>query len=590
MFLDRSPTAIPEGIGERRQCFVRLLGGFQVEIDGRPVPAEAWRHRRAADIVKLLALDPRRRLHRDQVMEALWPELKRDAAAANLRKAIHFARQTLGSIDAISGERDLVSLWPRAALRVDLHEFTAAAEEALATGEGVDAAARLFTGDVLPEDRYAEWSEPHRERARERCLELLRKAGRWNELLAIDRSDEEAHRALMRGYLQAGNRQAAIRQFQRLREILRVDLGVGPAPETVSLFEEALAMHGPGQADPAEHAQALIARGLVRWSQRELDEAERWAEEARTIALGAHLGRELGEASALLGLVAWARGRWPERFRQEFMQTLPLGPEQAPFVLDAHLCLAEASIDGADSSAVAALARELLPEAEKAGSTAGTALMNLLIGECALAEGSFEESHASLSRAEMLYEGIGGVSGRAFATIRLAEAETRHGHGGVAIDLLLTARRLAQESELTSHLMVRVFAGVLRASNQPERQLAAIAEAERALPPKEICRPCSIGYRVAATMALAAAGETARARRALQDAERLAGIWQGGPWQAAVWEARAAVRLAEREREQAAALLREAADLFAQHGRLLDRARCIEAAGRLKSAASSPAG
>jgi DNA-binding SARP family transcriptional activator len=54
-----------------RTCAVRVLGGFEVNLDGHAVPAEAWRHRRGADLVKLLPLAPGHRLHREQVMAAL---------------------------------------------------------------------------------------------------------------------------------------------------------------------------------------------------------------------------------------------------------------------------------------------------------------------------------------------------------------------------------------------------------------------------------------------------------------------------------------------------------------------------------------
>jgi len=74
-----------------------LLGGFQVTVGSGAVPDEAWRLRRPAALLKLLALAPAHRLHREQLMDALWPELAPDAAAANLRKALHHARRTLGS-------------------------------------------------------------------------------------------------------------------------------------------------------------------------------------------------------------------------------------------------------------------------------------------------------------------------------------------------------------------------------------------------------------------------------------------------------------------------------------------------------------
>jgi DNA-binding SARP family transcriptional activator len=44
----------------------QLLGGFRVDVDGRAVPDTAWHHRRAAELVKLLALAPRHRLPADR--------------------------------------------------------------------------------------------------------------------------------------------------------------------------------------------------------------------------------------------------------------------------------------------------------------------------------------------------------------------------------------------------------------------------------------------------------------------------------------------------------------------------------------------
>ncbi|MGI9016451.1 MAG: hypothetical protein ACR2HR_04970 [Euzebya sp.] len=74
---------------------VRLFGGFSVDVDGRVVPEEAWRHRRAAGLVKVLALAPRHRLVREQAIEKLWPGLSANAGASNLRKAAHRARRAV---------------------------------------------------------------------------------------------------------------------------------------------------------------------------------------------------------------------------------------------------------------------------------------------------------------------------------------------------------------------------------------------------------------------------------------------------------------------------------------------------------------
>ena len=42
------------------QMDIFLLGGFRAVVDGVDVPPDAWSQRRARDLVKLLALAPRR--------------------------------------------------------------------------------------------------------------------------------------------------------------------------------------------------------------------------------------------------------------------------------------------------------------------------------------------------------------------------------------------------------------------------------------------------------------------------------------------------------------------------------------------------
>ncbi len=564
----------------RPTCLVRVLGGFGVEIDGRPVPVSAWRHRRGAELVKLLALAPRHRLHRESARDELWPELEPEAASANLRKAVHFARRAMGGPDTIGIEDGMLVLWPVGELVVDAERAEFEAARALASGVGLEAAAALFSGELLPEDRYAEWAASHRERLRDRQVKVLRAARRWEQLLLLDRTDEEACRGLMREYLAAGNRQGAIRQFQRLRELLRADLGVGPEPATVTLFEEAVAMSGAEASSPVEATQMLLARGLVQWNRRELDPAQQLAESARDLALASGLGRELGEASALLGMVALARGEWPDRFRSEVADSLALGGEVAPRLLDSQLCLAEASLAGSGGRAIAALARELLPLAVSARSSPAEALMSLLIGESARFAGALDESREWLSRAVGLYQDRQADSAYAFALVHLASTAVALGERAEALRHLGVAHRIATGSELVSHLLIRVLEVTLEAEEGADRQRAILSEAEAMLRPREVCGPCSIGFRVAATIATARLGDLPQSRRWLGEAESLAGMWQGSSWQAAAWEARAEVRRAEGDRNQAAALFREAAGLFSECGRPLDAARCTAAGSR----------
>jgi tetratricopeptide (TPR) repeat protein len=205
-----------------------------------------------------------------------------------------------------------------------------------------------------------------------------------------------------------------------------------------------------------------------------------------------------------------------------------------------------------------------------------------MLGEAALLSGRLDEADRQLKRAADLNEDAGHVSGQSLATARLAESAIARAQRSRAIKLLSKARRLAERSTLVSHLLVRVLGAMVQAAPDPKRALEVVNEAEVALARREVCEPCSMPFRVAATTASARAGDRDRAAKYLEDAERLAGMWQGGPWLAAVWEARGELRRAEGEVDQAAALFLEAAEGFARVGRTLDEARCRVAADALR--------
>ena len=68
----------PPGYGSVRRSNVvriRLLGGFSVSVDSRTIARNEWRLRKAATLVKLLALAPGHRMHREQAMELLVARL-----------------------------------------------------------------------------------------------------------------------------------------------------------------------------------------------------------------------------------------------------------------------------------------------------------------------------------------------------------------------------------------------------------------------------------------------------------------------------------------------------------------------------------
>ena len=96
-----------------------MLGGFRVSVGSRPVEAERWRLRKAAGLVKLLALAPGHALHRKRITDLLWPELGARSAANNLHRVLHAARGSLGVSRPAASRRvllqgEMVALCPDA--------------------------------------------------------------------------------------------------------------------------------------------------------------------------------------------------------------------------------------------------------------------------------------------------------------------------------------------------------------------------------------------------------------------------------------------------------------------------------------------
>lgn len=561
---------------------VSLLGRFAVAIGGRELPAPAVRHRPAAALVKMLALAPAHRLPSEVVIENLWPELPADRGRANLRKAVHFARLALGGEKTLDSRPDAVELWPAASIVVDAGRFEATARAALRTQEaGIAAkAANLYSGELLPDDRYAAWADAPRERLRDLALAVNKVARQWDRALEMDPLDEEAHRGRMRDQLERGNRQAAIQQFERLRGALRDELGVSPDPQTVAVYEEVLASERPEAPNPAQRARALLAWGMVHWERRDLDEADRTAREARSLAVDAGLGAELGEASALIGMIAQARGQWRDFFRDELLGSLQRTPHLAPFVFDANLCLSEFCLylPGALPE-MASFADDVERSADGSGSHQGHVLAALVRGEVGLLSGHLARAEAALMAAAVPGPAEAASSATPLALQRLAEAWAWDGRPWKARRILRRALRLARSGPLAAHMVVRVYGAMVESAASAGAAVDVVAAAEKAMAGLEICQPCSIGFRVAAARRLAEVKDLEAATLHLEAATRIAAMWPGGPWSAALREARALITRAEGREAEASALLRESEVLYAQAGFLLHAARCRAAAG-----------
>ncbi|MGI9122385.1 MAG: tetratricopeptide repeat protein [Rubrobacter sp.] len=288
-----------------------LLGGFWVSVGSQTIEQDQWRLRKAASLVKLLAIAPGHRIHREQVMNLLWPDLGRKAASNNLRPVLHAARKIL---DPAKGSRYLASqdeslvLCPGGQLWVDVEAF---AESGFSARRSQDPAAyraaiELYAGELLPDDRYEEWAENRRGELRRLYIELLvdlsglyeergqygQAAERLQRALSEEPANEEAHAGLIRLYALSGRQGEALTQYERLRETLSGELGTEPGATTRVLRDEIAAGRfqptrraAPRQEEPSHSVKHNLPASRTNFVGRERE----MVEVRRMLAMTGHL-------------------------------------------------------------------------------------------------------------------------------------------------------------------------------------------------------------------------------------------------------------------------------------------------------------
>jgi DNA-binding SARP family transcriptional activator len=307
---------------------VRLLGGFCVECTDGGQAVSDWPRRPAKTLIKLLAVQPGHSLHREQIIDILWPGADTESALNSFGKALHAARHTLEpglprrQDSAYLRLTDAMLALNSGHIVVDVDQFERLAGDAIHRGdvEAYEAALAVYRGELLPEDRYENWCSDRRSalaELRARLLhglaEILERHGAYNdaadrlrEVLRYDPTREAVHRQLMLLYARMGTPDQAVRQFHLCEDVLRRELALVPQPETVSLYEEIVASRltpqspGPGQTrdragsqspSPVQAARGSPFVGRDRVIQRMCDQLLRRGEaQARMIVVSGEAG------------------------------------------------------------------------------------------------------------------------------------------------------------------------------------------------------------------------------------------------------------------------------------------------------------
>ena len=231
-----------------------LFGPARLEIDGRPLPASAWRAQRAFQLLIYLAIHPAG-AHRDQLLEAFWPGRQLAAGRKNFHPTLSYIRSVLpdAGVPVLARDAERYRLDPRYPLSCDAWDFDRLLEEerhAPTTGtrrQVLDAAATLAALPYL-DGLYGDWADEAQTRMRDRVEQVLIRCGEagmkdedyesaltpLRRAVELDGFREQTRVAVIECLVRTGNRRAARVEYERLGSLLRTELDVDPLPETVS--------------------------------------------------------------------------------------------------------------------------------------------------------------------------------------------------------------------------------------------------------------------------------------------------------------------------------------------------------------------
>lgn len=228
---------------------IRLLGPPQILRHGVPIDLS---RRRSRALVYYLAAQAGP-VPREQLLNLLWPDHERAAAQQILRTTLHGVRKAIGS--ALITPDDQIGL--DQAVDVDVrtlvHVVNAPDVPAAVLTAAIDRYRDDFlAGFSLPDaEPFEEWMFAERERLRLVVVRGLTRMAYDHEergdyvgaldalvrALNFDPLQEDLQRAAIRLHYLAGDRVAAIRRYEQLRDLLDAEMGVPPMAETRALYD-----------------------------------------------------------------------------------------------------------------------------------------------------------------------------------------------------------------------------------------------------------------------------------------------------------------------------------------------------------------
>ena len=255
-----------------------LLGRFELSGPDRAISVTS---KKVAALLAFLACTAPRPHARDRLMTLLWGSHSDARARQNLRQALTRLRRILG-------DEALVSTGETVALRSGIVASDLARFEALVgdgSGNGLQEAVGLYGGRLLgdmsiAEEAWTDWQEAECQRLEGLALDSMVKLGERHlqlgdhgqareaaqRAIAVSSLREDAHRLMMRALAAGGRRADALKHYDQLAALLKLELNVEPDAATLSLAAD---LRKSGQRLPeAETGQPVDDVHVVERSSR----------------------------------------------------------------------------------------------------------------------------------------------------------------------------------------------------------------------------------------------------------------------------------------------------------------------------------
>jgi TolB-like protein/DNA-binding SARP family transcriptional activator/Tfp pilus assembly protein PilF len=248
-----------------------LLGPFLLsDAEGREISIASKKNRL---LLALLAVAPALSLSRDVLAGLLWAEHSEEQAHNSMRQAIAVLRRELdGHAADVFASSDTVLALKRETLVIDTESFERDASVGIAPA--LQRAVALWRGPFLadvaaPDNNLEQWLAERREHynalyaaAMDRLVPLLtgqEQIEMARRLVHFDNLREASHRRLMETYAAQSERAQALRHYENMRRLLRMELGVEPSPETRALRDQIAGdgHHATAQTSPPPTAAAV---------------------------------------------------------------------------------------------------------------------------------------------------------------------------------------------------------------------------------------------------------------------------------------------------------------------------------------------